>query len=244
MPRNYYAKRDLKNIGFVMQQHVSTGPVVEVNDKRPLSFFNKKYSGHGFNVRGYFEDYLIYKDHLDEIRLWLTPVDKTNTEDLVLHLRLGDRLFYRNSYDPGMKVEPECFLRAIEKFDFHRLHIVTDMKVWDKITVEQAMKMRFHIRTPSEPDVMKMGVNHMNSLVESFKPLSPIVRLNQKISDDFNFIRSFDKILFQHGTLAWWAAAVSHASKVGVYGPWRPTKGPKNKNLGKADFPGWFGWSC
>lgn len=50
------------------------------------------------------------------------------------------------------------------------------------------------------------------------------------------------QILFQHGTMAWWAATLSHASRVGVYGPWRPTKGAKNKNLGRTDFPGWYSW--
>ena len=58
----------------------------------------------------------------------------------------------------------------------------------------------------------------------------------------FNFIRSFDKILFKNSTFSWWASVLSDASRVGVFGPWKPDKGKKNKNLGQADFPGWFSW--
>jgi len=77
--------------------------------------------------------------------------------------------------------------------------------------------------------------------VDGFSKHCPVVT-HRSIVEDFNFIRSFDKILFQHGTMGWWAAYLSDAAEVGVYGPWRPWKGVSNKNLSKIPLPGWFQW--
>ena len=54
--------------------------------------------------------------------------------------------------------------------------------------------------------------------------------------------RELKNILFQHGTLSWWAAFLGNPNKVGVYGPWRPWKGQSNKNLGNTPIEGWFQW--
>jgi len=198
---------------------------------------------HNFIVYTYPEDYTIYKPHLDEIRTWFKDVPKTNNEDLVFHLRLGDRLLYNYSYDKRILVKPEEYLKVIERFKFNKLYIVTDMKVWRPISAKEVEKMEFHVHVPKgdriDPEV---ATSYFNSLYDSFLELDPIVRINYSVKDDFNFMRSFDKILFQHGTLSWWAAALSHASQVGVFGPWRPTDGKMNKNLGKTDFLGWFSW--
>ena len=48
--------------------------------------------------------------------------------------------------------------------------------------------------------------------------------------------------MFKNSTFSWWAAVLSEASCVGVFGPWKPNKGNRNKNLGKMDIPGWFSW--
>jgi hypothetical protein len=48
--------------------------------------------------------------------------------------------------------------------------------------------------------------------------------------------------MFEHGTLSWWAAFLSDASRVGVYGPWRPWKGASNKNLSNVPLDTWFKW--
>lgn len=251
-PQNYYALKDLLNVfsdksSFTIPLDINTDIYNNVQDDNAINFLKKKEEG-DFIVRGHFEDFLLYKEHIDKIRTWFTYVPKSNIEDLVFHLRLGDRLLFKNSYYPGMKVEPSTYTKIIKKFKFEQLYIVTDMTVWDYITEEQLNGMKFHNEVPSSIKVeSKISVDYFNSLVEEFKPFNPIVRFNQGttsgISEDFNFIRSFDKILFQHSTLAWWAAAISYATQIGVYGPWRPVKGENNKNLGKTDFPGWFSWS-
>jgi len=241
---------DLLKMGIENTNYeLSDLPTIDISDKNASrDYFGEEYHNHNFILRGYFEDYLLYKDDLCKIRSWFPSIEKTNNDDLVFHLRLGDRIFFANSYNPGMKVEPNEFLKAIKQFSYNRLHIVTDMHTWSCVTKEQVSKMKFHIcgvggteRTDTLKD-LQIAANYINSLVESFATLNPLVRINNSVADDFNFIRSFDNILLQHGTLAWWAAAISYASKVGVYSPWRPSKGKKNKNLGQTDFPGWFGW--
>lgn len=189
---------------------------------------------------GYFEDYALYSNHVDQIRSWFPVVAKTNKKDLVFHLRLGDRLFLKDSYLSGMKVEPFQYINVIKQFKFDRLHIVTDMKLWEVLTKESLLNMKFHSNRRDITD-FQIAVDYFNSIFEALNEFDPIVRFNQSPASDFDYIRSFDQILFQHSTLAWWAAVLSKASKVGVYGPWRPCKSV-NKNLSQVTIPGWFQW--
>ena len=103
--------------------------------------------------------------------------------------------------------------------------------------------MNFHRSVPENASVEPQeSVNYFNSLVRAFDKYNPRVQ-KRTVGEDFDFIRSFDNILFQHGTLGWWGSVLSTASKVGVYGPWRPWKGNSNKNLSKIPLEGWFQWS-
>ena len=77
--------------------------------------------------------------------------------------------------------------------------------------------------------------------MDGFAKYNPSV-VQRSIVEDFNFIRNSNNILFEHGTLSWWAAVLSDAKKVGVYGPWRPWKGQKNKNLSNIPLENWFKW--
>ena len=73
--------------------------------------------------------------------------------------------------------------------------------------------------------------------VEFFELLAP--------SGTFNILPqllSFNMFLFQHSTLAWWAAVIGGTKQVGVYGPWRSYKKERNKNLSHIPLPGWFQW--
>ena len=133
-------------------------------------------------------------------------------------------------------------LKTIEKFNFSNLHIVTDMVEWEHLTEEKLEKMNFHVNVPQRDRVSaQKSIDYFNSFVDGFAKFNPIVK-KRTISEDFNFIRSFNNILFEHGTLGWWASVLSDAKKVGVYGPWRPWKGASNKNLSNVDIEGWFKW--
>jgi hypothetical protein len=215
---------------------------IPLEERNWHKYFSVRYPCN-FIVETYPEDYTLYKPHMDRIRSWFNDVHKTNKNDLVFHLRLGDRLLNKNDHHPCMKVTPKEYIQAIELFDFDRLYIVTDMKVWKKVTPEDINKMKFHTDVPKKWRIeSSIAASYFNSLVETFNEFDPIVRIGHSVKDDFNFMRSFDKILLQHGTLSWWAAALSHASKVGIFGPWRPINGENNRNLGQTDFEGWFRW--
>lgn len=243
-PPNYYAKSDLESIGIEFRSPPRRQPgqqaAIQVNDSNYQDFFSEKITDRNFSVSGYFEDYNFYVDNLSEIKSWFPTVRKRNDKDLVIHFRTGDRLFYKNEFD----YKPTCeqYLKAVKKFKFDNLHIVTDMPVWKYIDRGELEQMSFHVNVPPHQRVdLSRSVDYFNSLVHGFSKLNPIVE-NRSIIEDFNFIRTFDNILFEHGTMGWWAAALSSASKIGVYGPWRPWKGESNKNLSQVGLKGWFQW--
>ena len=62
-----------------------------------------------------------YKPYLDEIRSWFPKVEKSNTDDLGVHVRVGDNGL--NIYTPF-----EWYKKAIEdnNIDFDKMYIVTD----------------------------------------------------------------------------------------------------------------------
>lgn len=249
-----YATSEFKKVGIKLKQYPFSGRSrIKVIDKNAASVLSEdRYKNHDFIVNGYFEDYQLYTKYIDQIRSWFLPIEKGNTDDLVFHLRLGEKLLIESTYSEETYVSPSQYIRAIEQFDFKHLYIVTDMRSWNSLDGRTLLNMRFFGDSVSGSDLLgtpgyltspDKGVEYFNSIFKVLNELDPvIVRCEEKVSDDFNFIRSFDKILFQHGTTAWWAAALGSPSKVGVYGPWRPSKGARNKNLSQVDLPGWFKW--
>lgn len=246
--------KEFKALGIALKNLPSPKlPSINIKDKRSsIKFYEKKFNGHNFNLNGYFENYKLYIKHRDLIKSWVKPISKDNTRDLVFHLRLGDRLFIEACYQPGMKVSASQYVNAINKFKFDKLHIVTDMKFWGILTKDILSNLSFHTGGLGGKNILQgktgvqnydIPVNYFNSIFKELNRFNPIVRYNHNVADDFNYMRSFDKILFQHGTTAWWASFLSEASKVGVYKLWRPSKGKKNKNLGQTDIEGWFHWS-
>ena len=236
---DYYAIPCLEKLGMDLDPPHLSGYNM-LNDGSYKSAFDKKYVDYNFFLKGYFEDYTIFKSDIKKIKGWYPPVEKRQNKDLVIHFRAGDRLFYKNEF--YTKPPVESFIGAIEKYDFDNLHIVTDMPKWDYITERELKEMQFHREVPAYQSVEPSeSVDYFNSFVDGFSSYKPIMK-NRTVSEDFNFIRTFDNILFQHGTLSWWASVLSEASQVGVYGPWRPWKGDSNKNLSKIDLTGWFQW--
>ncbi len=117
-------------------------------------------------------------------------------KDLVIHFRAGDRLFYKNEF--YTKPSVDSYVRAIERFDFEEVHIVTDMPKWDYITEDELKQMRFHRSVPPSESVDPAeSVKYFNSFVEGISKFRPKTE-NRSVYDDFNFIRTFDNILFQH----------------------------------------------
>ena len=220
-------------------------------DENHLKWFSKEYKDCNFDFYTfmfYFEDYEIYKPNLSQIKLWFPLIKKNNTKDLVLHFRLSNRLVWETHYKNFVK--PDVFKQIIKSnFDFDRLYIVGDMEKWDYVTEKDIRKIQDDTVKKYKKNFtgfipVKKSLNYMNALVDNFKEFKPKLRHSENFIDDFNFIRSFDQIMFKNSTFAWWAAVLSNASKVGAFGPWKPGKGKRNKNLGQANFPGWFSWGA
>jgi hypothetical protein len=239
---NYYADPDLEDVNIELSDNVdfNVDDCINVDDNNYLWCFDKKYKEKDFKLKGYFENWRFYFHHIDLIKSWFPKVENRNDNDLVIHFRTGDRLFYKNEFDSKPRVD--SYLKAIDKFNFDKLHIVTDMYKWDYINIDEVKSMKFHHNhNTSECVEPQMVVDYFNSFVDGFSKYNPIME-NRKIVDDFNFIRTFKNILFQYGTLGWWASVLSEATKVGVYGPWRSWKNDKNKNLSEINLEGWFKW--
>ena len=238
---DYYGIKCLESIGVSFGGTENNQKNIHVNgNEHYVKCFNKSYSGYNIILSGYFEDYRFFVPARKKIKKWYPRVINRNDKDLVIHLRTGDRLFMKNEF--YSKPKADDYINALKNFDFENLHIVTDMPVWRHIEPEELMNIKFHVNVPpSERVPIADSVDYFNSLVDAFDKYSPIVG-KRNVGEDFNFIRSFNNILFEHGTLSWWAAFLSDADKVGVYGPWRPWKGATNKNLSNVPLSNWFKW--
>ena len=236
---DYYAIPCLEKLGFNLD--CSLPPTyITVGDQQYSTAHHTDFQNNNILLDGYFEDYTIFKDDIDKIKGWYPKIDQRDDNDLVIHFRAGDRLFYKNEFD--YKPSVEQYINAIQQFYFNQLYIVTDMPKWDYIHGEQLEQMKFHYDVPQNQRVdINLSVDYFNSFVGGFSQFRPIVK-KRSLYEDFNFIRSFNNILFEHGTLGWWAATLSNAKRVGVYGPWRRWKGNRNKNLSNMNLPTWFKW--
>lgn len=240
-PRGYYGVDELAKLGI---------PVRRTRSERfDRNVFDATYSEVAAErsvrperlvLRGHFEDYRHYLPHLEKIRSWFTPVPRHNERDLGFHFRTGDRLFMREEFDSKPRIDD--YLAAIERFDFERLHIVSELPEWRTYTEDELRQLRFHREVPpSETVPISESVAYLNEMVEGLSRY-PLQFQSTSPAEDFNYLRTFNQVLFEHGTLSWWAAVLSGASKVGVYGPWRPWNGALDQSLSEVPLPGWFQW--
>ena len=246
------------NIPEQRQEIDSSLDFIYVSDNNCKATLKSDENGVNYYVNGYFEDYTIYEPYLDKIRSWFPKQKKENNNDLILHFRLQNRLIQKTHCINHVPFE--VFEKGINKFDFEKLHIVTDAKKWDLYSKQDIEEIQEEIRIgPNPPSKSpwvetQYSVDYVNHLIEGFSKYDLEIHCNQanmipgsgglrgNFMDDFNLLRKFDKIMFKDSTFSWWAALLSEASQVAAYGPWKPNKGDKNKNLGVASFPGWFSW--
>ena len=210
-----------------------------------------------FIINGYFEDYKFITPQLKNIQTWFTPCKITNKEDAILHLRLQNRLVQESHHKNH--ITADSIKNVLSKMQYKRLHIVTDAEKWGLHTALDIHKIQEQIKTgpnQSAPWVStEQSLEYINHLVEELSCLEPIVHCNgakmirgsgglrDNFIEDFNLIRSFDKVIVHNSTFSWWAAALSGASQVAIFDPWKIAKEPSHRrNLGKTNFNGWFSW--
>jgi hypothetical protein len=241
----------------VIEQSLPVYVVDDSNYKEAL--YMKDLSNYNVVINGYFEDYKIIKKYLSEARSWFNKVEITNKKDVILHLRLQNRLI-QVSHNKN-HITADSFKNIIKEFDYDRLHIVTDAEKWTEYNLEDIEKIRQEIRIgPNPPSNSpwvepEQSLEYMNHLIDGLSELNPIVHCNGEnvmsgtgglrggFIDDFNLLRSFNQVIIHNSTFSWWAATLSGAENVAIFNPWKIAK-PKHqrRNLGSTKYPGWFSW--
>lgn len=241
---DYYGLNELSNVvvgGVEVTAGLASSQAVLVKDDNYAAVMTQdSMPDCNIVVMGHFEDYRYFIDNRELIKSWFNPIDKTNDQDLILHFRTGDRLFMKNEFE--YKPSADSYRETIESFDFDRLHIVSDLPELRRYTPEELGSLKFHNNVdPSKSVSHKYAAEYLNSVVDVLRQFEPVFE-SSSISEDFDKIRSFDNIMFEHGTMSWWGAFLSDATRVGVRKNWRPWKGQSNKNLSSIPIRGWFNW--
>ena len=144
---------------------------------------------------------------LKEIRGWFSHPGINNKDDLVLHLRLQNRLV-QVSHNKN-HISAEAFKRALSNFEYNKLHIVTDAEKWSPYDLSDIEKIREEIRIGPNPPSnspwveSEQSLEYVNHLVDGLSDLDPIVHctnaetikgsggLRGSFINDFNFFRLF-----------------------------------------------------
>ena len=175
-------------------------------------------------VYDYLENHLTYKNHIDKIRSWFPKVDKTNTDDLVVHLRRGDNGANINTlfewYDEVIKSQ---------NIQFDKVVLVTDGP-------EDTCSLKFK----KYYDAEIYSTETINCKIWPESQTEKKERYKYDIKD-FNFMRTFDKILFSNSTFSWWAAFLSDASEIYLNKDWQSGHKGGRVKLGLTDYPNWRG---
>jgi hypothetical protein len=202
---------------------------------------NKK----NYFVRGYPEDYRIYLNHKKSLTDYIQNkiINIKFFDGIVFHLRMGDRLFQKSDYLPGMKLDLLRLEKLLNQIGKHKILIVSDLNIWRKITKEDLPSISSHVDInklvrADEEDI----VTHYNQIYNYFNSKGAIFSKLNDIRSDFSQMINCKYLIFQHGTLAWWAGFVGRQKEVFVCDGWRPAKGSKNKNLDKVPIHNWKKW--
>jgi hypothetical protein len=141
--------------------------------------------------RGYYQDGSYFNPYRNIIKreIFDLPEIKKNTKDIVLHLRMDG--FNHEGHNSHV-IHPDWYIGILEKEEFEKVYIVMATKsgrVWKK----------------QEP--------HKKRYIDRFSKYNYEIISNDEYTD-FNFIRSFDKIISSNSTFSWWASFCSEASKI------------------------------
>lgn len=219
-----------------------------------LEFLEKKTIDKNFNyVLDYgfnptIEDYKIFLPYIDFLRNFFPKQEVIHKEDLVYHLRAGDVLLCNGNnykYFNGEKLK-----LVIDNIKYKNLYVVTNLKKHELWTMKDLLDYKEKLLKHGD-----CGANYTNNTLintsqmnESLTNLNGVIKvLNDRnaiwksdtILNDFNFIRSFDKIMIGVSTYSWWAAILSNAKEVYAPKNWKYLKGDRNKNLPFVELDNW-----
>ena len=240
-PSDYYALNDLRLLGMDYEIGGPSPKAYEINESNYLNHLNGEALPRECILRGYFEDFNFFIRDQKLLKSWL-PDPSNIFEGLTIHFRTGDRLFYKQGWDH--KTNPSQWQHVITKINPDKIRIVTDFPTWKSVSKDELQSMSFHVDVPNDQRVdPSASCDYINSMIHMFNEFKPASVLHQSIEEDFYSIRDSRQILFEHGTLSWWAAFLSTADEVHVYGPWRAWKNDGNRNLSQLPLGNWYTWS-
>lgn len=158
--------------------------------------------------KGFYQNCDVYNKYRDVIKndILLLPKLEINTKDVVIHLRLDG--FNHHGYDSHV-ISPHWYLYILDTLTFDKLFIVM---------------------ATTSGRIRKKQKCQKKSYLEYFDKYNPTI-VSQDEYSDFEFIRSFDKIISSNSTFSWWAAFLSKANEI-YLPPYWESKSSKLSTIG------------
>jgi len=190
----------INHLNLDLKYYPENKPRINLTDESQLKNINEKYDYvlTRTNSWNFFKKEEFIKN-IDEIKSWFPAIKEKNNKDLVVHARLG-KDFYRKNRVPDFNV----MKNLIDDLEYEKIYICTD-------SPEDSYIENFK-NLGKECIVVSKGTRECDLKTGYF--LNEVK--SDLIIDDFNFIRSFDKILLTspNSTFAFLSAALSDAKFV------------------------------
>lgn len=173
---------------------------ISLRNKNQLKEINKNadYILSRRNSWNFFDRDAFIKD-ISKIRSWFPKIKNKNNKDLVVHARLGKDFYRKNRIPEFKKIK-----NLLESIDYEKIYICTDSPEDEYIQNFKNMGKECIVKSKGTRNCDIQTGYFLNEVDSDL------------IIDDFNFIRSFDKILLTSpkSTFSFLSAALSEASTV------------------------------
>ena len=181
--------------------NTTSNEIITVNDTNIYQIFNhpENFENKSFIVEGYFQDSLFFNNKYHQLLdyIYLKEITK-NDKDIVLHLRIND---FNRDGDKSNVIHPRWYTNILDNESFEKLYIVIDTNARKKYNYSDKEQ------------------NYLNY----FSKYDPII-INNTEREDFDFIRSFSKIISSNSTFSWWASYFSDSDTLYTPTTWRGKK--------------------
>lgn len=202
---NDYLESPVLDFKYKYHETKNVGQSMFINDTNVYDILDNpdRYSNYDLIIEGFFQDSVFFNNRYQFIidQVILDKVD-INYKDIVIHIRLND--FNRDGHKSNV-IHPEWYLDILRKEQYEQLYIVID--------TSGKKKYRYDDKE--------------TNYLENFKHLNPII-INDTEKNDFNLLRSFDKIISSNSTFSWWACFLGNATKIYTPTKWRGKKKLQN----------------
>jgi hypothetical protein len=162
-------------------------------------------------------------------------MDKTFTIAGVTHLHLHgyfQKSWYYNPYRD--KIKTEIFKPITMQMDYDNIviHLRLADYFWHKVNSVISPEWYINILKGQEYKKCYIVVEDHPTNKKYLQFITGGIRNCEVVTggsalEDFNFIRSFDRIVCSNSTFCWWAAFLSNATKIWTFKPWMNKVGAK-----------------